>query len=204
MRIFFLGGGGANVLVDWLEQQGEDVVYKEEKITYDYIKKLHPDFIISYNYKFLISKEIIDYLNGNVINLHISLLPWNRGAHPNIWSLIEDTPKGVTIHYIDEGIDTGNIIVRKEVNFDEEKETLKSSYEILHREIQSLFIENWGKIKNGLIGSIPQTGNGSIHFKKEFSIVEPYLIDKGWYIPIREFKDKFHKRSIKNEYIETV
>ena len=64
--------------------------------------------------------------------MHISLLPWNRGYHPNIWSFLEDTPKGVTIHYINEGIDTGDIIVQKEIVIDEDKETLKSSYEILH------------------------------------------------------------------------
>ena len=62
-----------------------------------------------------------------------------------MWSFLEDTPKGVTIHYIDEGIDTGDIIVQKEVFIDEDKETLKSSYEILNKEIQALFKENWGQ-----------------------------------------------------------
>ena len=151
----------AKGLADWLEEQGEDVIYKEDKITMEEIKELSPDFIISYNYKYIISKEIIDCVGGKAINLHSSFLPWNRGYHPNIWSFLEDTPKGVTIHYIDEGIDTGDIIVQKEVVIDEEKETLKTSYEILHREIQSLFKENWDKIKNGEIKPQAQAVGGA-------------------------------------------
>ena len=50
----------AKGLADWLEEQGEDVIYKEDKITMEEIKELSPDFIISYNYKYIISKEIID------------------------------------------------------------------------------------------------------------------------------------------------
>ena len=60
MKILFLGGNMAKGLADWLEEQGEDVIYKEDKITMEEIKELSPDFIISYNYKYIISKEIID------------------------------------------------------------------------------------------------------------------------------------------------
>ena len=38
--------------------------------------------------------------------MHISYLPFNRGAHPNYWSFKDNSPKGVTIHFIDNGIDT--------------------------------------------------------------------------------------------------
>ena len=162
MKILFLGGNLARTLADWLESRDEEVVYRENKIFIEEIKEINPDFIISYNYKYIISKEIIDYVNGKAINLHISYLPFNKGSHPNIWSFLEDTPKGVTIHHIDEGIDTGDIIIRKEVFIDEDKETLKTSYEILHREIQALFKENWNKIKNSEIAPQKQTGRGAL------------------------------------------
>jgi methionyl-tRNA formyltransferase len=158
MKILFLGGNLAKSLSDWLDQQGEDVLYKEDKITVNEVKQISPEIIVSYNYKYIIPKQILECVNGNAINLHISYLPYNRGCYPNVWSFIEDTPKGVTIHYIDEGIDTGDIIIRKEVFIDEDKETLKSSYEILHREIQALFKENWNKIKNSEINTITQVG----------------------------------------------
>ncbi|MCL0081308.1 hypothetical protein M1N64_03665 [Peptococcaceae bacterium] len=50
----------------------------------------------------------MDKFQGRAINLHISFLPWNRGADPNFWSFIENAPVGVSIHYLDEGIDTGD------------------------------------------------------------------------------------------------
>ena len=53
-----------------------------------------------------------------------------EGQDPNLWSFIEDTPKGVTIHEIDEGIDTGDIIFQKEIVLNS-NETLASSYEKL-------------------------------------------------------------------------
>lgn len=161
MKILFLGGNLSKSLSDWIEQQGEIVVYREDKVTINDMSQICPDLIISYNYKYLIPREVIDYVNGKAINLHIAYLPYNRGAHPNVWSFLEDTPKGVTIHYIDEGIDTGDIIVQREVFIDENKETLKSSYEILHREIQKLFKENWVKIRNGEINPMTQTGGGA-------------------------------------------
>ena len=45
----------------------------------------------------------------------MSFLPYNRGSHPNFWSFIDDTPKGITIHEIDEGADTGNIVFQKKI-----------------------------------------------------------------------------------------
>lgn len=152
----------AKGLADWLKSQGEEVIYKEDKVNLKEIKELSHDYIISYNYKYIISKEIIDCVKGKAINLHSSFLPYNRGSHPNVWSFLEDTPKGVTIHYIDEGIDTGDIIIQKEVFIDENKETLKNSYEILHREIQTLFKENWNKIKNGEIAPQKQMWGGEL------------------------------------------
>lgn len=87
-------------------------------------------------------------MQGQIFNLHISLLPYNREASPNFFSFIENTPKGVTIHQIDEGLDTGPILAQKELFFDESKETFASSYEKLILEIQMLFKENWSSISD--------------------------------------------------------
>ena len=148
MRILFLGGNSFSLeLVEFLKSIGEEVVYTQESIDLDIVRKINPDFIISYNYKHIIPKEVVRAYYPRIINLHISLLPYNRGAYPNVWSFLEDTPKGVTIHLVDEGVDAGDILVQKEVFIDEEKETLRSSYLKLHREIQELFKENWESIK---------------------------------------------------------
>lgn len=195
MKILFLGGDLTKELKNWLEHKEEDVIYKDNKITIDDVRFIAPDFIVSYNYRYIIPRKIIDCVNGNAINLHISFLPYNRGAYPNIWSFLEDTPKGVTIHYIDEYIDTGDIIVQREVFIDEEIETLKSSYEILHREIQELFKEIWDKVKHGDITPVPQPRNGTLHFAKEFIDLEQLIQEKGWDTPIKEFKKQYNMRA---------
>lgn len=115
------------------------------------------DFIISFGYRYIISKDIIDIFPNKIINLHISLLPYNRGADPNLWSYLEDTPKGVTIHYIDENLDTGNIIVQKEIKDNIQHDTLKTSYDRLINEIIILFENNIDNILNGNIKSFPQS-----------------------------------------------
>ena len=93
------------------------------------------DWVVSYGYRHILKKDHILYSQNPIINLHISYLPWNRGADPNYWSWVENSPKGVTIHAIDEGIDTGDIFTQKEVNFSE-NETLSSSYNKLKNEIE--------------------------------------------------------------------
>ena len=99
---------------------------------------------------------------GRAINLHISYLPWNRGADPDLWSVVDNTPKGVSIHYLDEGVDTGDIIVQKEVACLPE-DTLSGYYNRLHREICSLFSQHWPAIKVGKAPRIKQIGEGSYH-----------------------------------------
>ena len=191
MKIIFLTNNDISLEVYNYLLGSEEVILIEERLTLEKVKEIEPEFIISYNYKHLIKKDIIDYMKGKIINLHISLLPWNRGASPNLWSFLEDTPKGVTIHLIDEGIDTGNILVQKEVSFNEEKESLKTSYFKLHDEMQQLFKENWNKISTGVVEPKPQIGKGSIHFVKELHELEGII--ENWDITIAELKTKYYE-----------
>jgi methionyl-tRNA formyltransferase len=122
------------------------------------------DCIISYGYRYKIPQEAINAVNGKAINLHISYLPWNRGANPNYWSWYDNTPKGVTIHYIDEGFDNGDIILQKEIALSN-KMTLRESYAILQDEIQILFVENWHQIFD--LPRKKQSGKGTSHTKSQ-------------------------------------
>ena len=84
-----------------IKDHGDNVHYLNTKIDANFVKKNDFDFIISFGYKFLLDKETIKAVNSSAINLHISYLPFNKGAHPNIWSILENTISGVTIHLID-------------------------------------------------------------------------------------------------------
>lgn len=163
LKILFLGPSDSPI-AQWLHAEKENIFSTEQKISKNFVINNNFNFLISYGYRFILKKEILDLFPDRAINLHISLLPYNRGADPNFWSFIEHTPKGVTIHYLDEGIDTGDIIIQKEISFiSQEDETLASSYEKLHKEIQSLFFQNWNSIKNQSNNRIPQKGLSTSH-----------------------------------------
>ena len=106
-------------------------------------------------------------MKGNVINLHASYLPWNRGANPNFWSFYDNTPKGVTIHQISEKLDKGAILYQKECYFQIEKETFHSTYRILQEEMENLLKRNWEEISRGTYQLYQQQGKGSYHSTKD-------------------------------------
>ena len=117
-------------------------------------------------------------------------LSWNRGSYPNVWSFITDTPKGITIHCIDEGLDSGDILIQKQVWFDEHRETFESTYDALNDLILLTLEENWDRIINHQIARIPQQeGIGSSHTVKEF---EEFLNgrDIDWKENISMFKQR--------------
>ena len=101
----------------------------------------------------------------------MSYLPYNRGAHPNFWSFYENSPKGVSIHLISKRVDKGNLILRKKVSFKNlEKQTFKSTYNILFKKLESLFIKNFPKIISKRYKEIKITSKGSFHKKKDLPI----------------------------------
>lgn len=158
-------------------------VYRiSEKITPEMISALEPSFVISYNYKHIVSKEVIELLPGKIINMHTSLLPYNRGAAPNFFSFYDNTPKGVTIHEMTAGLDTGRILLQKELTFDEKKETLRTTYDKLQEEITKLFFENIDAILNGTITpTIQDESKVTYHTSKELNSIKektPFSYDE--------------------------
>jgi len=184
MKVLFLGDSNAS-LIDFIWLSGDEVVAKSDRMTMDFLEENDFDFLVSHGYRHIIKKEVIDRFPNKIINLHISFLPYNRGSDPNFWSFIDHTPKGVTIHLIGEGVDTGAILVQKEVFFSG-NETLKTSYDILQNEIQTLFRENWTKIKNGDIAPQKQIGPGTFHRMKDKECML-HLLDEGYETPVSKF-----------------
>jgi methionyl-tRNA formyltransferase len=64
-------------------------------------------------------KPVIDCFRRGILNAHIGLLPGYRGRSVMEWSLLEGRPTGVTVFFVDEGIDTGStIVLRREIPVD--------------------------------------------------------------------------------------
>jgi methionyl-tRNA formyltransferase len=90
----------------------------------------------------------------------------------------------MTIHYVDEGLDTGDIIVQKEVFFDYSDETLATTYQKLNEEILELFKREWPSISTGKTTRQKQPVGGSFHSLKDRKRFEYLLAEKGWDTPV--------------------
>ena len=114
------------------------------------LKQLNLDLIILAWWPYILKKEMISLPKIGCLNFHNSFLPYNRGKHANFWTLVEGTTFGVTIHFIDSGIDSGDIAFQSIIEKSWE-DTGKSLYYKSQKELIKLFIANFQQIKEGKI-----------------------------------------------------
>ena len=141
MKILFLGPyrETQKKIINYLKHDNNHIVNMNTNINFENIDDSF-DILLSYGYKYKIKKEILEKIKIISLNLHISYLPWNKGADPNFWSFAENTPRGVSIHEINENIDDGPIIYRRKIAY-KKSDTLFSSYNALLTSIESLFFD---------------------------------------------------------------
>lgn len=166
-------------LMEHLLSYGDEVTQTIEPLTNELLEGV--DWIVSYGYRHIIQKPVLDRFKDRAINLHISYLPWNRGADPNLWSFIDNTPKGVTIHFIDQGVDTGDIIAQRYLKYDID-DTLRTFYSKLSICIEDLFRKAWPYIRDGKAKRYKQTTYHNMKDKEKYI----HLLEKGWDTPIRD------------------
>ena len=181
MNILLLGPARPEI-IECITRSGDEVKVTEEKLLLDSPIIQEIDFLISYGYRHILKPSILTHFPEKAINIHISLLPWNRGADPNFWSFLEDTPKGVTIHYLDEGVDTGDILVQTETEFTNQ-DTLRTSYNKLTKIAIDLFQDSWLKIRDRKINPKAQPAGGSVHRLRDRERYQ-HLLTKGWDTPV--------------------
>ena len=181
-RALFLGPAHENLFKHI--KVSTDLVSQEEKIEIQKVEEIMPDLIISYGYRHIIPKEVFE--KYRTINMHISYLPYNRGADPNFWSFKDKTPKGVSIHEVVSKLDAGDIIYQKQVNFPPECDTLFLTYEFLKKEIEALLVSNWPDIIAGNYETKEQDHSKSTyHRRAELSSYWKQL-SLGWNTNIEE------------------
>lgn len=155
--------------------------YGDKAILYNGPPDLMPldaDAVVAFGYRHIISGGILEHYKDSALNIHMSYLPWNKGADPNFWSWHDDTKKGVTIHAIDAWIDTGPIVARFEAppkTFNAAT-TLRSSWLFLYHAACVMFQIKWGDIRVGRISFKPQEPYGSSHKTKDL----PAWFDRNW------------------------
>ena len=116
---------------------------------YDEILALDPDVIVTCAYGQIIPKEILDYPKYGCINVHASLLPKLRGGAPIHRAILEDYGvTGITIMYMDEKMDNGDIISQRETRI-EESDNLESLHDRLSLMGKELLLETLPSIFEG-------------------------------------------------------
>ena len=127
-----------------------------EESTAGFLSKFRPDLIVVVAYGHIIPKWMIDFPKHGCVNLHGSLLPKYRGAAPIQWAIIlGESATGVTTMKIDVGLDTGDILLKREVSIEDE-DTTESLSERLSGVGADLMLETLPKLIRGEIQSQPQ------------------------------------------------
>lgn len=140
----------------------QPVRVKEEEMV-EQLRKLNPELIVVAAFGQILSKEILELPKYGCINIHASILPKYRGASPIQWTVINgDEEAGVTTMQMDEGIDTGDILLCRKLVPDE-KETYGSLQEKLSIAGAKLIIETVCALENGTLTRTPQDEEASTH-----------------------------------------
>ena len=125
----------------------------------DQIREKAPDLVIVVAFGQLLKKNLLDIPRWGVINIHASLLPKYRGAAPIQWAIINNEPKtGLTVMRMDEGMDTGPILLQRELAILED-ETAGHLHDRLAAMSGDVIIETLAGMARSQINEVPQDDN---------------------------------------------
>ncbi|MGD0279042.1 MAG: methionyl-tRNA formyltransferase [Smithella sp.] len=135
-------------------------VYQPQKVKdrsfMDIFHKLNPDMVVVAAFGQILPEDIIEYPPLKCLNIHPSLLPKYRGAAPLNWQIIRgETRTGVTIMLMDEGMDSGDILMQEETPLGED-ETYGDLHDRLARLGAALLIKTIEQMVDGTAKRVPQ------------------------------------------------
>lgn len=151
-------GRGKKIRKSEVKKKAEELglkIYQPNKIKNDesvaFLESLKPDLIIVIAYGQLLSKRVLDIPRYGCVNVHASLLPVLRGAAPINWAIINGHKKtGVTTMKMDVGLDTGDMMLKKDVDITENM-TAGELYDRLSVIGAELVVETVRKIEDGTV-----------------------------------------------------
>lgn len=114
------------------------------------------DLLVSMSFNQIFRKQILNISSLGVINCHAGKLPFYRGRNILNWALINDEKEfGITVHFVDEGIDTGDIILQKTFGITD-KDTYSTLLEIAYVECANILYESLKLFLDENVNRIPQ------------------------------------------------
>ena len=174
-------------LLKAFEGFSDEFVLTSSQIDCQYCIDNQFDFLVSYGYRYILKKDLLDLFPRRSVNLHMSLLPFCRGAHPVLWSILEGQFFGVTIHMLDHGLDTGNILFQQMTPLSlDQADSIATVYNGLGGAIELLFVQNWKFLRTGECSGWKQQGVSSLHVSRELENFLQYM-PEGWDTTIFKF-----------------
>jgi methionyl-tRNA formyltransferase len=139
------------------------------------VKRMSPDLIVVAAYGRMLTRDLLNIPPLGCINVHASLLPKYRGAAPIQWTIVNgERITGITIMKMDEGMDTGDILLTQEVEIGNE-DTAQNLHDRLAQVGASLIIKAMEQLEKGTICPIPQDHDKASYappLKKEDGLID--------------------------------
>lgn len=163
MRVVHLGGNrlGDRVL-DVLTDGDDDVTSVDDlEGLADAVLTEPVDWLVSAGFRHVVGGEVLGTV-GDSVNVHTSLLPWGKGANPNVWAIVDQEPAGVSLHRMVAALDAGPLWAQAavETSLGDDGRAL---YLRLEDAAVDLFRRTWPRLRAGDIEPEEQRGRGSSH-----------------------------------------
>lgn len=143
------------------------------------------DYVIGVHFPYIVPSEVLAVPRIGVINLHPGYLPYNRGWHTPSWALLDGTPIGATLHFMDDGLDTGDVIAQEELTVGA-GDTADTLYQrLLGLEVE-LFEKAWPLIDTLSPPRMVQEGAGSSHKRSDLLSESVQRLDLDSERPVRD------------------
>jgi methionyl-tRNA formyltransferase len=147
----------------------------KDKVFIGEVKRMFPDLIVVAAYGLMLTKDLLDIPPLGCINVHASLLPKYRGAAPIQWAIANGERRtGITIIKMDEGMDTGDILLAQEVQIGDD-DTAQSLHDTLAQVGAKLIIKAMDRLNRGTLRPIPQYHREATYaplLKKEDGLID--------------------------------
>ncbi|MCS6981710.1 MAG: formyltransferase family protein [Flavobacteriales bacterium] len=136
----------------------------------EYFKRVQPHYFLGIHFPKIIPKYILEIPLIGFLNLHPAYLPYNRGWHTPSWALLEKTPFGATLHFMEAELDCGDIVHQKRL-VPTPDDTAHSLYQKVLQLEEEVFREALPSLRSLNPPRKPQEGSGTLHRKSDLQKV---------------------------------
>lgn len=147
-----------------------------EAAALDQLAAFHLDYVLSVHFPYIFPPEFLRIPKIGTLNLHPALLPYNRGWNTPSWAIIDGSPVGITLHWVDEGIDSGDIVLQRAVEIRPDDTANRLYQRLLLAELE-LMHEAIPLLRAGRLPRQTQRGDGSFHAKADLKSVRELPLD---------------------------